>query len=293
MFNSEFSPFGVASIKLKFKCKNCNSIVESGSISVPMPNFMAEKSSDSYSDTWDSVLCECGKEYEVSVYTSFSGGSIEIEDLDEDDEVEIIEEYEELDDYYEEQIDSIFATKDYYNLFLNEIKNLKRLNEIDIDDLELQVTLQRQIFSGAITCLEDYLSSTLIREVIQNNNNFKNFVRTFHDIRNEKFILSEIFEKYEQLKDTVKRKLLDIIYHDLPKVKGMYEDSLKINFPGIENLMKDIKSRHDMVHRNGKNKEGETIDISKEVVDALIKRVEKFVEEIDKEIRVKYEVSYD
>ena len=39
-----------------------------------------------------------------------------------------------------------------------------------------------------------------------------------------------------------------------------------------------------MVHRNGKNKEGEEIEISKQVVQDVIDKVEKFVSEIDKEI---------
>ena len=285
MFYTDFSPFGVDSLSVKFECKKCGQIVESDSISVPTPNFMAEKSGDSYNNYWDSAYCDCGEEYEISVYAGFSGGYIEIDGLENEDKVEIIEKYTELDEYYEEQINSILAEKNYYDLFIKEINNLKRLNGIDINDHELQKTLLRQIFSGAITCLEEYLSSTLIREVIQNDENFKNFVRTFHDIRNERFSLSEIFEKLDQLKDTVKRRLLDIIYHDLPKVKGMYEDSLKIKFPEIGDLMKDIISRHDMVHRNGKNKDGEEIIISRQVVESVISRVEIFVGEIESELR--------
>ena len=75
-----------------------------------------------------------------------------------------------------------------------------------------------------------------------------------------------------------------MIYHDLPKVKVMYKDCLKITFPDIAELMKAIKIRHDMVHRNGKNKEGEEIEMSKSMVSDVITKVEIFVKAIDEEI---------
>lgn len=64
----------------------------------------------------------------------------------------------------------------------------------------------------------------------------------------------------------------------------MYQDTLKIEFPEIGELMTVIKTRHDMVHRNGKNKEGEKIELTKELVSEVIGKVEKFVKNIDEKL---------
>lgn len=89
---------------------------------------------------------------------------------------------------------------------------------------------------------------------------FQKFCKNIHGIKNRKFDLSEIYDKFDKLRDIVKIELVEVIYHDLPKVKGMYQDTFQIEFPEIGDLMKVIKTRHDMVHRNGKNKEGEKLN---------------------------------
>ena len=281
---TEYSPFGNKAVIVKFTCDNCGNEVESEEIGIPAPNLMAEKASDSHNENEGYAVCEnCDKNFDVYVYAGYADGYVEINDV-EDETIEVEEISDELEDYYEEQIDAIIQSLNFIDQFNKEITNLKSLNDLEIEQKELQETLQRQLFSGAITCLEDYLSTTLIREVLNDEGNFRNFVRTFKDIRNRKFSLSEIYDKLDKIKGIVKKELVDIIYHDLPKVKGMYQDTLKIEFPEIKELMKAIKARHDMVHRNGKNKEGEKIEISKEVVNEVIIEVENFVNNIEGKI---------
>lgn len=281
---SEYFPFGNKSVIVSFDCDECGNRVESEEIGIPSPNYAAEKASDSHNENDGYAVCEnCDKNFDVYVYAGYADGYVDINDV-EDETIEIEEIPDELDEYYEEQIDAIIHSLNFITQFKTEVSNLTSLNNIELDKGELQETLQRQLFSGAITCLEDYLSTTLIQQVLNNDENFKNFTRTFKNIQNRKFTLSELYEKLDNIRDIVKKELVDVIYHDLPKVKGMYEDTLKIDFPDIEELMKIIKSRHDMVHRNGKNKEGEKIEISKEVVQNAIDEVEKFVTDIDEKI---------
>jgi len=288
MGQTEFFPHGTESVEIRFKCNDCETEVISDPIRVPSPNFEAEKASDSYNDNDGSVVCpNCGKEFNIWVNAGYADGYIEIDDISDEDIIEVIENQNELDEYYEEQIDALLSTSNFITLFKNEISNLKSMNNTNLGNQDLQKTLQRHLYSGAITCLEDYLATTLINEVLNNEENFKNFVRTFHGIRDRKFGLNELYEKLEQIENIVKKELVDVIYHDLPKVKGMYEDTLKVTFPDISELMKIIRHRHDMVHRNGKDKDGNEIVITKVTVDSAISSVESFVNELEKEIRKK------
>ncbi|MBK8945758.1 MAG: hypothetical protein IPM32_10895 [Ignavibacteriae bacterium] len=290
MYHKRFESFGITHIRIIFKCIICNNIIESESFYIPIPNFISNFFSKTSSGYWTEVKCNCDEIYELRIGSDLKGGFIEIEGLLANDEsVEIIKEVKASNNFYSEQIDSMLTSKNNYELFLNEITNVRNLNNVILEDVKLQKTLQRQMYSSTITCLEDYLSSTLVREVFRNETNFKNFVKTFHEIKNQKFLIGEIFEKYDQLKLIVTKHLLDVVYHNLDKVKGMYEDSLNINFPTISDLILAIEIRHDLVHRNGKNKSGETIQISKIDVDNLIKKVENFVYSIEQELKSKRE----
>jgi len=282
---TEFSPFGNKAVIVKFDCDECENRVKSDEIGIPSPNYAAEKASDSHNENEGYAVCEkCDKNFDVYVYAGYADGYVEVNDVD-DDSIHVQEIDDDLEEYYyEEQIEAILSSAYYDFYFIEEIGKLKELNDIDLEKEELQETLRRQIFSGAITCLEDYLSTTLIQQVLNDKENFKKFVKTFRDIKNRKFNLSEIYDKLDSIRDIVKKELVDVIYHDLPKVKGMYHDTLGVDFPDIGDLMSAIKTRHDMVHRNGKNKEGEKIEITKELVVYVIEKVELFVKDIDEKI---------
>jgi hypothetical protein len=281
---TEFSPFGNKAVIVEFDCDDCGTRVESEEIGIPSPNYAAEKASESHNENKGYAVCEkCDKNFDVYVYAGYADGYVEVNGVD-DDSIQVHEIEDDLDEYYEEQIEAILSSAYYDFYFIEEIGKLKELNDIELEKEELQETLRRQIFSGAITCLEDYLSTTLIQQVLNNEENFKKFVKTFRDIKNRKFDLSEIYDKLDSIRDIVKKELVDVVYHDLPKVKGMYHDTLGIDFPAIGDLMRAIKTRHDMVHRNGKNKEGEKNEITKELVVDVIEKVELFVKDIDEKI---------
>lgn len=286
---TEFSPHGNSAVIVSFDCDKCGSRVTSEELGLPTPNLEAEKVSDSHGESWGGAVCDnCDKDFNVFVYAGWADGYVEVDDTDDESiTIEEIVDEEELDYYMQQQIDTIIQSPDYISQFEKEIENLKKLNDIEVADGDLQETLQRQIYSGAITCLEDYLSTTLIQKVLSNEDYFKSFVKTFKNIKSRKLNLSEIYEKFDGLRDVVKKELAEVIYHDLPKVRGMYKDTLGIDFPVIKDLMGIVSNRHDMVHRNGKNKEGDKIEISKKVVSEVIEKVHGFVKSIEQEIHKK------
>lgn len=287
--NEYFSPFGTAFIELEFECDQCHNLIKTEGFGVPSPNFIADKASDSYNSNEDFTVCKnCGKEYNIEVNAGYADGYVEIYEIDDETSIKITEINEEYDEYLNDQIETYLFTSNFLNIFETEIKKLKDLNNLNIGDIELEKTLRKQIYSASITCLEDYLSTTLINKVLNDDDLFKRFVRTFKNIKDRKFSLGEIFEKQEQLKVIVKKELIDIIYHDLAKVKGMYEDTFEIEFPNIEEVAKIVVNRHNMVHRNGKDKDGNEIVIDKESVENVINIVDEFIHSIDNLINWKY-----
>lgn len=196
-------------------------------------------------------------------------------------------ENEEYDYYnYDEQFDAIIDNKHYYDNFNQEIENLKKLNQVNLSD-ELSKILNRQLYVSAIGTLETFLSDTFINLTEENQEYFKNFVETFPDFTKQKFQLNDIFNQYEKLRKTARKEMLEVIYHNLDKVRNMYIATFKNDFPEIETLSKAVSIRHDLVHRNGKTKDGVIVEINSEIINTLINNITIFVEKISQTLNLK------
>jgi len=173
------------------------------------------------------------------------------------------------DDYYDDRYDAILSNKNFYDTFLSEIENIK-----------LEAILHKQIFISVFGILETFLADTFINLTTENDDYLRNFVKTHPYFKEAKFNLGDIFDKYEAIKDIAKSVMLNTIYHDLPKVKLMYSMTFDIIFPDFTDLIKLVSTRHDLVHRNGKTKEGKLIIIDLSIIKNLIDVVSAFVKDI-------------
>jgi hypothetical protein len=212
-----------------------------------------------------------------------------IKGLDKDNQVWLSpHELEDEEDYdYEEQYEAIIANKFFYDSFQNEISNVKLLNDIQLASPDLLNVLKRQLYITAIGALETFLSETFINVTNENPTYFRNFVETYPNFKERKFQLNEIYGEYEKLQDTAKKEILEVIYHNLPKVRNMYVSTFKIEFPDISELSKAVNTRHDLVHRNGRTKDGEEVTVNKEIVTELLNNILGFVEHISKSLNLK------
>lgn len=210
--------------------------------------------------------------------------------LDDDNQVYLELDYD-YEDYYEdnfeEYFETIVANKHYYDSFQNEITNLKKLNDVDLDDESLNKILKRQIFISAITCLETFLSETFINQTDEKEIYLRNFIETSPNFVNQRFTLNQIYERFERINKIARKEMLEIIYHNLDKVQKMYKATFKIDFPDIEELSKSIAHRHDLVHRNGKTKEGQEVIVDEESINDLIVKISDFVENIAQSLKLK------
>ncbi|MEG3899842.1 MULTISPECIES: hypothetical protein [unclassified Microcoleus] len=82
---------------------------------------------------------------------------------------------------------------------------------------------------------------------------------SFKYFETKKIGINQLLDLAEKAKGIANKDMLEVIYHNLPKVSKMYEATLGLLFPSISELQKDISVRHDIVHRNGKTQEGNEI----------------------------------
>jgi hypothetical protein len=188
--------------------------------------------------------------------------------------------------YYEEQYLAIISNKHYYESFLQAISSLDKLNNVDIDGGLLTNILKRQIYISVIGAVEAFLSETFINLTYENDLYFRNFIETFPDFKEKKIELCRIFVEQELIKETAKKVMVEIIYHNLSKVSKMYSSTFNIEFPDFAELSKSVSIRHDLVHRNGKTNKGEIVRVDKDAVNNLIKKSSSFVDDIAKKLKI-------
>ena len=169
---------------------------------------------------------------------------------------------------------------DYYDNFIDALKNVRKLADTPVED-GVAPLLYRLLYINVVTAMETYLSDAFVNTVLNDSALVRKFVETTRHFEETKLSLSDVFAEIDRIEETVKVHLGQIVWHNLRRVRRMYLDVLSIEVPGTESIFRSINMRHDLVHRNGKTKEGKAIPVKRGHVLALAQEVEQLVQGID------------
>lgn len=151
--------------------------------------------------------------------------------------------------------------------------------------------LHRMIFVQQITALEAYLGDTLLKGALGDKEASQRLLENEIELRQKKFTLAEISSDPDLITKTISAHLKNVLYHNLPKVRALYEIVFKFDLFSLMDtkdrlvLLRAIEYRHDCVHRNGRNKDGDALTIfTRSYVGAVLKVLEHLVREIEHKI---------
>jgi hypothetical protein len=158
-------------------------------------------------------------------------------------------------------------------------KDLTELKAMLIDtrnDVSNQ-TFCKMVYAHAVTILEVYLEDVVKALIMSNEEYLGNTIKNVPSIRDTKLKLSDISLGNGGIKKFVLAKLSDNLFHNIPKaleiLSGVIGKRLDVAMDDICNV---TSNRHDIVHRNGKNKEGEMLVIDATVTLSAVNAVETF-----------------
>ena len=230
-----------------------------------------------------------GGPYDAHEELSFFGGYVPDEVIDElGDELSAeCPEWagiKEPNEYEEEYFNIILSDNKFFESFNDSINHVRAIILIEAARATKEHLLGL-LYVSVITILETYLSDAFINTVVNDETRLRIFIERNPEFNKRTFKLSEIYVKYEGIKEEIKNYLLSQLWHNLGKVKPMYKSTLDVDFPAdLDLIFKAIKIRHDLVHRNGKNKDGEQIIITQEQLEELIEQTVQFVQHIDAQL---------
>ncbi|MFL0862786.1 hypothetical protein [Vibrio parahaemolyticus] len=264
---------------ISFGCR-CSHHIEA-TVYVPAPDFMAEKSRDSTSEHWEEIECEkCGDMYEAYITNSFSYAECSIDN----GEIDVNYSVPYYPDLGEDDLDWFIESSKQFSVFERQIENVKGLLEAEVSE-EQAFSLHVMLHGHVVAAVEAYLASTFIHKVTNNSDLIQKLVETDPTFSQQKFTLKEIFQKQNQLKQTVAKYLKDLIFHDLKKVKPMYKEVLSVDFGEIKWLFQAVSTRHHCVHRAGYDKDGNPLVIGAESIRELVDKSWSFIVFIEEKLK--------
>lgn len=152
--------------------------------------------------------------------------------------------------------------------------------------------LNRMVFSHQVTALEAYLGDTLINAVMDDATAMQHLIEQDGDLAREKFTLAEISKEPALVEHKVREHLRSILYHNLAKVDVLYNIALGISIlddaKDKESLFKAVMLRHDCVHRNGFDKDGDELQVfTKKFVQDTADLIKDLAESIERAVRTR------
>lgn len=142
--------------------------------------------------------------------------------------------------------------------------------------------INRMVFAQQISALEAFLGDTLIQQVKRSKIAMDRLLANDSDLKEVKISLAEIANSPDIVSKIVEEYLQKILYHNLSKVAVLYKIALGVEIWPDEIIRKclfrAIQYRHDCVHRNGRNKDGNELQVFttpyvKEILDAMLNLV--------------------
>jgi len=142
--------------------------------------------------------------------------------------------------------------------------------------------INRMVFASAIAAVEAFLGDLLIRNAMSEEVVLKRLLTEEQDLKDMSVRLQDALRNPNIVKDKTRKHLAEILYHNLAKVSALYLVAFKVKiFPDSElrgRLQRAVLTRHDIVHRNGKTKDGELVNIVTSDVFTVLEDVKTFID---------------
>jgi hypothetical protein len=189
---------------------------------------------------------------------------------------------------------SFFAGNDDYEAYLVEQSGHVQAFERNIRDAvsllgepispPCKKCLHRLLYINVITALEVYLSDFFIARIKDDRALLRRLIETTPTFKEQKMAVSDVFQTMDSIERRAHSYLAGLVWHRLDHVRKLYENVLGVNFPtDTASLRKAIAIRHELVHRNGRKRDGTEHELTEMDIRLVIKAEGEFIDHIERE----------
>ena len=165
------------------------------------------------------------------------------------------------------------------NIYDSSIEDIIYFLNYEIEDDRASLTRYKYSYVGVFATLEYFLCGICRIYIIQKEEYMEKFLQNNKAYKDQKFPLSKIFSEYKSIKESVDKYICDIVYHNTDTVHNIFKSVFDIDI-NMEQIKPFIPIRHDIVHRNGRSKDGNNIYVTKSLIFDLIKCANGIVQQV-------------
>ncbi|NRQ19020.1 hypothetical protein [Ensifer sesbaniae] len=266
-----------------FTCPRCGEVSRTV-VPVPEPDWTsAENPSELYSEDQTEVVCsECSITLEAYVYNSAGVCTVSLNEYPNTPvEADHAHFSPEEDDWFAAEI-----AEDPLDVFMDshhQIGDFLADHGHESDGAHL---VNRMLFVQQVSALEAYLADTLIKAAVEKHGVLAKLIEGDRELSAQKFTLAEIASSPNLVEEKVTAYLRSIVYHNLARVDALYSIAFGLRIlderPRNALLMEAIGHRHDCVHRNGRDKDGNLLTVfTKDYIARIGAAMRQLVKSID------------
>ena len=184
---------------------------------------------------------------------------------------------------YDNWVSYLYATLDeVHDQYVERIKDINNLIRIDCVNDKQKGILNKLYFISVITYLDAFICDTILTIITSDESTFE---RYFNSIPcNQIKVKMEDLKKQNSagiLEQKVVHYVLRQSYSNIKTIKDFFKDFFKIKIEDKSGRISEyFEIRHKLVHRNGRDKDGNYIEIPDKDLETLIKDINDFVDQI-------------
>ena len=181
-------------------------------------------------------------------------------------------------EYDEDLYEAVRSNTAGYGTLTNALDTIHALSSTSVSAM-LEQPFRRLLFANAITVLEAFLSDIFINRVTGDPELLQRYIDK-DPAFDRKIAYGDILREAEKLQDTVRSELLSIVWHDVGKAKMRYATVLRIDLGDMAPIGRAVAKRHDIVHRNGRCKDGTMLIVTTDDLDNLLDTIRAFAKRV-------------
>lgn len=284
-----------------FRCIACDEVVFED-CELPPFDLTSETGRDAIGTDDIEVVCSnCESGYDITI-TAWHANYWEVGSRDEFLQTKkiILHVPPHFDDEYEfEMFLEDDRLDDPFRIFLRSSSGLHALAKVDYANDRLEQAQLRMIYANHIAILEAYLCDRLISLVTYSDEVLKKFLSAHKKLGTKNIPLQAILGNPSIVIKQVEEHLKSQLYHKVDVVSELYRDAFGMDvFRNSDRkvaLEAAIELRHDIVHRNGRRKDGLMITIEPIMVTGVSMLVGELIAEIENtlDFQLKLKAFYD
>jgi len=171
-----------------------------------------------------------------------------------------------------EEFDLGAISGDPYDVFQDSRDDLNALRRQG-GNSDSKTLLRKVLFQQYITLLEAFLGDTFTRVAKQSPSAINEVIKRLDAFKDSKVSYRELASKPHFLRDKVVEYFENLSWHNLHKADQICEAMLSVRLFDDDKqkarLLEAVRVRHDLVHRNGKSRDGSAHDIDDERLQTL------------------------